>query len=406
MTLKTLIGAASVLAMTTGFAFADAHSEGKMDAKKALMDAKAAIEKAMAALGGGTMMGGASYEFPDLDGDQVTVVSWGGAYTKSQVEAYHKPFISGTGAKVVSEDYNGGLAEIKAQVEAGNVTWDIVDVELSDAVRACDEGLAEEIDMSALPDGADGTPAADDFIAGTLDVPCAVPTIVWSTIFAYDKDKMKNGPKTIADFFDTKGFPGKRGLRKSPKANLEMALMADGVAADEVYDVLSTDEGVDRAFAKLDSIKDDVVWWEAGAQPPQLLADGEVAITTAYNGRIFNAVAAEDKPFEIVWDGQVWDLDLWIIPKGAKNKDAAMEFLKFSTSTQALADQASWISYGPTRKSSAPLVASYNSKPDLKMGPQMPTAPQNFKNALQNDFEFWADNQDELNERFNAWLAN
>ncbi|MEM9370358.1 MAG: ABC transporter substrate-binding protein [Pseudomonadota bacterium] len=338
--------------------------------------------------------------------DSITVVSWGGAYTKSQVEAYHKPWIAKTGNQIVSEDYNGGLSEIKAQVEAGNVTWDIVDVELSDAVRACDEGLAEEIDQSILPPAPDGTPAADDFIAGTLDVPCAVPTIVWSTIYAYDSSKMADGPASISDFFDLEKFPGKRGIRKSPKANLEMALMADGVAAADVYDVLGTKEGVDRAFSKLDSIKSEVVWWEAGAQPPQLLADGEVAMTTAYNGRIFNAVAAEDKPFEIVWDGQVWDLDLWIIPKGAPNKDAAMDFMAFSTDTERLAGQASWISYGPTRQSSSALVGSYDGKPDLKMGPQMPTAPENFKNALQNDFEFWADNQDELNERFNAWLAN
>ena len=340
-----------------------------------------------------------------LAAEKITVVSWGGAYTKSQVEAYHKPWIAETGNQIVSEDYNGGLAEIKAQVEAGNVTWDIVDVELSDAVRACDEGLAEVIDQSILPAGDDGTPAAEDFIAGTLDVECAVPTIVWSTIYAYDSSKMANGPSTIADFFDLEKFPGKRGIRKSPKANLEMALMADGVAAADVYDVLGTPEGVDRAFAKLDSIKAEVVWWEAGAQPPQLLADGEVAMTTAYNGRIFNAVAAEDRPFEIVWDGQVWDLDLWIIPKGAPNKQAALDFLAFSTDTKRLAGQASWISYGPTRKSSSALVGSYHSKPDLKMGPQMPTAPENFQNALQNNFEFWADNQDELNERFNAWLA-
>ena len=284
-----------------------------------------------------------------LAADSITVVSWGGAYTKSQVEAYHKPWIAKTGKQIVSEDYNGGLAEIKAQVEAGNVTWDIVDVELSDAVRACDEGLAEVIDMSILPAAPDGTPAVDDFIPGTLDVDCAVPTIVWSTIFAYDQSKIADGPKTIADFFDLEKFPGKRGIRKSPKANLEMALMADGVPSGEVYDVLSTSEGVDRAFAKLDSIKSEVVWWEAGAQPPQLLADGEVAMTTAYNGRIFNAVAAEDKSFGIVWDGQVWDLDLWIIPKGAPNKDAALDFMAFSTDTERLAGQASFISYGPTR---------------------------------------------------------
>ncbi|MBK0401288.1 polyamine ABC transporter substrate-binding protein [Limibaculum sp. M0105] len=335
---------------------------------------------------------------------QITVVSWGGAYSKSQVEAYHKPFIAKTGVQIISEDYNGGLAEVKAQVEAGNVTWDIVDVELSDAVRGCDEGLLEPIDKSILTAAPDGTPAEDDFIEGTL-TECAVATIVWSTIYAYDKSKLPSGPTTMADFFDLAKFPGKRGLRKTPKANLEFALIADGVPASEVYDVLSTDEGVDRAFAKLDQIKSEVVWWEAGAQPPQLLADGEVVMTTAYNGRVFNAVAAENKPFEIVWDGQVWDLDLWVIPKGAPNKDLALDFLAFSTETEQLAAQASWISYGPARKSSAPLVGSYATKPDLDMGPQMPTAPENFKNALQNDFEFWADNQDELNERFNAWLA-
>jgi putative spermidine/putrescine transport system substrate-binding protein len=336
---------------------------------------------------------------------ELTVVSWGGAYTKSQVEAYHKPFIEKTGVKINSEDYNGGIAEIKAQVEAGNVSWDIVDVELSDAIRACDEGLLETIDHSTLPAGADGTPATEDFIEGTL-YDCAVANIVWSTIFAYDSSKIENGPKTMADFFDLEKFPGKRGLRKGAKVNLEFALIADGVPAKDVYSVLDTPEGVDRAFKKLDTIKSEVVWWEAGAQPPQLLADGEVAMTTAYNGRIFNAVAGENKPFNIVWDGQVWDLDLWVIPKGAKNKDKAMDFLKFSTATEQLAAQASWISYGPARKSSAPLVGTYATNASIDMGPQMPTSPANLSNAVQNNFEFWADNADQLNERFNAWLAN
>ena len=352
------------------------------------------------------LLGATALVATSASASDLTVVSWGGAYTKSQVEAYHKPWMAKTGKSIVSEDYNGGLAEIKAQVQAGNVKWDIVDVELSDAVLGCDEGLFERIDPSILPPGADGTPAAQDFIPGAVN-DCAIGNIVWSTIFAYDKTKVRNFniPKSIDALFDLKQYPGKRGLRKGPKANLEMALMADGVPASKVYEVLNTPEGVDRAFAKLDTIKSQVVWWEAGAQPPQLLADGEVVMTTAYNGRIFNAVAAEDKPFVIVWDGQVYDLDLWAIPKGAKNKDNAMDFLAFSTGTKPLADQASWISYGPVRKSSAPLIGSYNSKPSLKMGPQMPTAPANFKNALQNDFNWWADHQDELNERFNKWLA-
>jgi len=350
-------------------------------------------------LGAGLMLGAVSANAGDI-----TVVSWGGAYTKSQVEAYHKPWIAKTGNGIKSEDYSGGIAEIKAQVEAGNVSWDLVDVELSDAIRACDEGLLETIDASTLPAGADGTPAQEDFIKGTLHE-CAVANIVWSTIFAYDTTKIKDGPKTMADFFDLKKFPGKRGMRKGAKPNLEFALIADGVAAKDVYTVLKTPEGVDRAFAKLSTIKSSVVWWEAGAQPPQLLADGEVVMTTAYNGRIFNAVAGEGKPFEIVWDGQIWDLDLWVIPKGAKNKDLAMDFLKFSTATEQLAKQASYISYGPARKSSGSLVGKYHNK-DIDMGPQMPTAPANLANAVQNDFNFWADNADQLNERFNAWLAS
>lgn len=343
-----------------------------------------------------------AFAAPAFASDSITVVSWGGAYTKSQVEAYHKPWIAKTGNQIISEDYNGGLAEVKAQVEAGNVTWDVIDVEYSDAVRGCDEGLLEVIDHSVLPPAPDGTPAADDFIAGSLPE-CAVANIVWSTIFAYDSSKT-TGVEGIADFFDLEKFPGKRGIRKNPKANLEMALIADGVAPGDVYDVLETSEGVDRAFAKLDTIKSEVVWWEAGAQPPQLLADGEVVMTTAYNGRIFNAAAGEGKPFEVNWDGQVLDFDLWVIPKGSKNLEAAMDFVAFSTDTQRLADQASWIAYGPARKSSGALVGLYNDG-KTEMAPHMPTAAANLETALVNDFEFWADNQDELNERFNAWLA-
>lgn len=342
---------------------------------------------------------------PVAAADSVTVVSWGGAYTASQVKAYHEPFTKETGITINSADYSGGLAEIKAQVEAGNVTWDVVDVELSDAVRGCDEGLLEPIDKSILPPAPDGTPATEDFIEGAL-TECAVANIVWSTIYAYDESKFPGDkPATIEDFFDLAKFPGKRGMRKTPKANLEMALMADGVAPEDVYDVLGTAEGVDRAFAKLDTIKSEVVWWEAGAQPPQLLADGEVLITTAYNGRIFNAVATENKPFAIVWDGQIFDLDLFVIPKGSKNTEAALQFIAFSTDTQRLADQAAYISYGPARKSSSPLVGDH-AEAGIPMGPHMPTAPENFKRVVQNDFEFWADNQDQLNERFNAWLAN
>ncbi len=202
-----------------------------------------------------------------------------------------------------------------------------------------------------------------------------------------------------------KNFPGKRGLRKtSPKISLELALRADGVSGDQVYATLSTKEGVDRAFKKLDTIKNDVIWWEPGSQPPQLLADGQVTMTTAYNGRIFDAQVMEGKPFKIIWDGQLQELDVFSIVKGTKNLDAANQFLAFATDTQRLADQAQWIAYGPARRSSMALVGKHAVK-GVEMVPHMPNAPQNETNAIQIDFLWWADHQEELNQRWNAWLA-
>mgnify|MGYP006143299499 CR=1 FL=1 len=333
----------------------------------------------------------------------VTVMSWGGAYATSQIEAYHKPFTAETGIKVISVDADNPATPVKAMVEANNVTVDVADVEYADAIRLCDEGMLEEIDPAILPPAPDGTPATEDFLPGAL-TDCAVSTIVFSTVFAYDSSKFPEGPKTMADFFDLEKFPGKRAMRKGAKANLEMALMGDGVPAAEVYAMLETDEGVERAFAMLDKIKKDTIWWEAGAQPPQLLADGEVAMTTAYNGRIFAAAVTEGKPFQVVWDGQVFEYDLFVIPKGAPNLEEAKKFLAFSTDTQRLADQAKWISYGPARKSSGALVGKFMDG-TTDMGPHMPTSAENLTNALPSSYEFWVDRDSELNERFNAWLA-
>jgi len=227
----------------------------------------------------------------------VTVMSWGGAYGEAQTEAFVKPFMAATGIKTTMTDSDNPAPAIKAMVEAGNVTVDVASVEYADGIRLCDEGVLETIDIATLPAGADGTAAADDFLPGAV-TECAVSTDIWSNVFAYDTTKFPEGPTKVADFFDLEKFPGKRGLKKGAKAVLELALLGDGVPASEVYAVLSTPEGVDRAFAKLDTIKKDVVWWEAGSQAPQLLADGEVAMTTAYNGRIFAAAMNEGKPFQ------------------------------------------------------------------------------------------------------------
>ncbi|MGO4568725.1 ABC transporter substrate-binding protein [Rhizobium sp. 2YAF20] len=335
---------------------------------------------------------------------EVVVMSWGGDYGAGQVAAYNNPFTEQTGIKSSMVDSDNPTALVKSMVEAKNVTVDVVEVEYPDALRGCDEGLLEQIDPSILPAAADGTRAENDFLKGSI-TECGVGTVVYSSVFAYDNKKLAQGPTTIADFFDTKKFPGKRALRKQPKFALEMALMADGVAAADVYKVLGTPQGVDRAFAKLNSVKDQLVWYGANAEAARLLADGEVVMSSGPANRFFNAAVAEGKPFTTVWDGQIYDFAMFVIPKGAPHLEDAKKYLAFATDTKQLAKMATELPFGPARKSSIPLVHFFkDGKTDIR--PHMPTNPDNLKNALSVSSEFWSDHEAELTERFNTWLAS
>ena len=336
---------------------------------------------------------------------ELVVVSWGGAYSASQQGAYHDPYMAANSdVTIVNDDSsNAAVAKLRAMNEAGNVTWDLVDVVAADAIRLCDEGLAEIIDHDkVLAPAPDGTPASEDF--GDLIVSeCFIPQIVYSTTFGYRTDMVSSTPTSVCDVFDLEKFPGKRALEKNPINNMEWALLCDGVAPDQVYEVLGTRDGVEKALAKLGTIKDSVVWWTKGAQTPQLLADGEVVMGSTYNGRLFSVIEEEKQPIAMLWDWQVFDLDGWIVPTGTKNKAAVMEYLRFATDTQRLADQAKFISYGPARKSSAPLVGKHATL-GIEMAPHMPTDPANSKTTLLYNYEFWADNRDDIDERFQSWL--
>ena len=340
-----------------------------------------------------------------IHAQELVVVSWGGAYSASQQKAYHDPFMAANpGITIINDDSaSEGVAKLRAQAEVGNVTWSLLDAIAADTISLCDEGLIEEIDHDAmLAPAPDGTPASEDFGAMIVS-PCFVPQIVYSTTFGYRTDLVETAPTSIADVFDMGKVPGKRSLEKKPINNLEWALLADGVSADSVYDVLDTPEGVAQAFAKLDTIKDQVVWWTRGAQPTQLLADGEVVMASAYNGRLFSAIEEEKQPIAMMWDWQVFDIDGWVIPKGAPHRDEVVKLLRFATDTQRLADQAKFISYGPARASSAPLVGKHADL-GIDMAPHMPTDPNNAKTTLLFNYEWWADNQDDLNEQFAAWI--
>ena len=335
----------------------------------------------------------------------LVVVSWGGAYSSSQQNAYHAPYMKmNAGINIINDDSsNEAVAKLRAMNEVGNMTWDLVDVVAADAIRLCDEGLAMAFDPDELLVPApDGTPASEDF-GDLLVSECFIPQIVYSTTFGYRTDMVKSKPTSVCDVFDLKKFPGKRSLEKNPINNVEWALICDGVDPGEVYDMLATDEGVDRALKKLGTIKDQVIWWTKGAQTPQLLADGEVVMGSTYNGRLFSVIEEEKQPIAMLWDWQVFDLDGWIIPKGTKNLDEVKKFVRWATDTQRLADQAKYISYGPARKSSAPLVGKHATL-GIDMAPHMPTDPKNAKTTLLYNYEFWADYRDDIDAKFQAWL--
>jgi putative spermidine/putrescine transport system substrate-binding protein len=291
---------------------------------------------------------------------------------------------------VLDESWDGGVGTLQAKVKAGAPNWDAVQVETEELALGCADGIYEKIDWAKLG-------GKEKFIDSAVS-DCGVGAIVWSTAIAFDGDKLKEGPQSWADFWDVKKFPGKRGLRKGPKYNLEFALQADGVPAADVYKVLATPEGVDRAFKKLDELKPNIVWWEAGAQPLQLISSGEVAMSSAYNGRISGINRTEKKNFKVVWPGSIYAVDSWVILKGAENAAAAMDFIAFASQADNQSKLPAKIAYGLPNKEAAAMVPA-------EFQAELPTTPANMTGSIALDGNFWIDNSEALTQRFNAWLG-
>lgn len=368
-----------------------------MQLKTVLMGAAGAMALAV---------GGASAQMVN----EMTIVSWGGAYQASQQNAYFTPYAANEGVNIITDESSAdAVARMRAMAEANNITWDLVDVEAADSMRLCDEGLAMEIDHDAVLAAApDGTSATADF--GQMIVSeCFIPQIVFSTTFGYRTDMVPEGvdaPTDACAVFDLETYPGRRALNRRPVGNMEWALLCDGVEMADVYELLETEEGIQRALAKLETIKDQTIWWSAAAETPQLLADGEIFMGSTYNGRLFAAIAEQGQPIGMAWGYQMLDIDGWVVPAGLAEDRLArvMDFLYFATDTQRLADQAAYISYGPARASSAPMVGQHATL-GIEMAPHMPTDPANMNGAFVTNYLWWADYRDEMDARFQAWLA-
>ncbi len=321
----------------------------------------------------------------------LTVVGWGGTSQAADHEALVAPFSRQTGIKVREDSWHGGIGVIRTKVMGGDTSWDVVQVETEEIILGCEEGLFETLDWAALG----GRGAFADGAAGT----CGVGSQLWSYLIGYDGDRIAGpGPAGWADFWDVRRFPGKRGMRKTPKYSLEIALMADGVPAAQVYPLLRTRAGVDRAFRSLDRLKPHIVWWSSIAQVPDLLGSGEVAMSVTSPGRLVIANRDERRNFKLQWNGNIYAVDYWAILKNSPRKAEAAQFVRFATRPENQMALARIMPTGLTNKAAQAGI-------EPRWRENTATDPANMARALKLDGDFWVEYGDDLTQRFNAWVA-
>lgn len=326
------------------------------------------------------------------------IVTWAGDYGRAQRVAMIEPYRDVARVDTQPDEWDGDLNEVRRAVATHTYKGDVIDFELPKAIQACREGLLEKFDASTLPAGRDGTAAAADFVPGAVG-DCWVASVAYSQLIFFAKSTFRGSdPATLADFFDLAKYPGPRALRPSAKLNLEMALLADGVAPNEIYQALSTDAGVARAFKKLDTIKPVLIWWHKSHEPAELIQSGKAVFATALNQDVFDARAA---PPGVIWDHQLYEFDVFAVPKGDPKKDMAMDFIRWATGSKPLAGVADWVALGPARRSSWPLVEK-NPELGIAMAPFLPTSQ--FANAFPVNDGWWLSHGPALEARFQAWM--
>ena len=322
----------------------------------------------------------------------LTVTSWAGAYGRAQAVAQMRPYAAARHVDVHLAQWDGALSGLKG---------DVIDFELPGAVEACHRGLLEKIAAGDLPPGDDGTPSGKDFVPGAIG-PCWIGGVVYSQMILFAPDFPGAALTTLGDFFDRTKFPGRRALKRgSGKYNLELALLADGVAPGQIYAALSTAAGLARALHKLDSLKPDLVWYGKDSEVMPLLRDHAAAFATALNGQFYDA--RKDAPLGVIWDRQLYELDVFATPAGDPQKKTALDYIRFATGTKPLAGVAGWVPYGPARRSAWPLVGK-NPELGTDMHPFLPTA--HFATAFAVDDEWWRVNGARIDLAWQNWLAN
>lgn len=322
--------------------------------------------------------------------DEMVFVSWGGAYQDAIRDAWITPFVEATGIEVL-EETDPQTAKIKAMIETDTVTWDVVTDGGVGFIRGIQQGLFEKLEPAEIDVSHVYPEAQSEY---------GVPSEVFATNFAFSTEAFPDDgpqPASWADFWDVETFPGKRAIYGNPNGVIEAALLADGVEPAQLYEVLATPEGQDRALAKIEEIKPHVaMWWTSGAQPVQAIGSGEVVMANGWNGRFQNGIK-EGLPIKQVWNGALVEVGYFMIVKGAPNRDAAVAFLNWMISPEAQARFHEFISYGPTTPAAWDLI------PEERWA-ELPSSPENLATSIWVDTTWWEQNDAQIAERYQATI--
>lgn len=313
----------------------------------------------------------------------LTFPNSGGAWEDAARVAYFDTFRERTGIQILGAPYME-VARVRAMVDNNAVDVDIMNIDATEAAALARLGLLEEIDYSGIDTSVlmPGTVHPHYFL---LDV--AAYIMAWNTR-SFDESSR---PRNWAEYFDVDGKPGQRSLWRMAPQTLEVAAMAGGQPGEALYPI-----DLDLAFSQLDRVKDDLTWWSSGAQGAQLVIDGEVDMGVVWNGRVFQA-KIDGAPVDYTFDQALFVCDAIVIPKGARNKEAAQEFIRTLLDAQNQATFAKHIPYGPVNTEAFALM----SPEELAL---LPNSPQNGGTGVLQDFDYWAEHGPELFDRFNRWL--
>lgn len=314
---------------------------------------------------------------------QITVCSYGGTYNEGLEAAFGKPFTEATGIKVVFTTFPS-YAQMAGQVKTGNIEWDVVECEDRMYARGVRAGLFEPLDLKDVP--------VKDFVQGAA-LEYGLGTVYYSYNITYNTRVWPagSGPRSMKDLWDVQRFPGPRAMRFTAASNLEAALLADGVPKDQIYPI-----DVDRAFRKLDELKPYIkVYWQSGGQSQQIMREREADIGFVPGGRMLQLID-EGVPLFLDWNDQFILVDYFTILKGSKNYDAAMKFIAFSSRPERQAKFAEWTYYGPANRKAYQYI-------DGKKAVLMPTYPENFAKGIVEDGSWYAEHEEEVERRWEAW---